>query len=402
MFLAPGLVVLTRRKFLRLLAFLPWLLPAPALARRFLVDVRQGLDESRQRVVFEFSRKVKLVRHGSLKNPPRLYIDISDVRKAVAVDKLKFPQDGVVKKVRRHLDKNGKLRLVLDLRRLPGAKDRLRQWSSPDGVRDRIVIDFTMPAGFLPPAKKPAQSSPQRSAQAFQRAAAKRRVVMIDPGHGGKDPGAVGRKGTYEKDVVLKISRYLYGMLKADPGITPYMTRNRDIYLRLHERTRMARSKASNFFISVHADAARRRSARGASVYMLSTKGESSAEARWLANRENAADLVGGTKLVDQKQYVQDMMLDMSQGAVHEYSTRATRAMIGSLKPSVRMHNTRIGRAGFAVLKSPDIPSILVETGFISNAGEEKLLRTTAHQKKIAKALYKGIREYYRQNPEYS
>jgi len=202
--------------------------------------------------------------------------------------------------------------------------------------------------------------------------------------------------------VVLGISRYLYGMLKADPAITPHLTRNRDVYLRLHHRTRLARSKDANYFVSVHADAARRRSARGPSVYMLSTKGASSTEARWLANRENAADLVGGFKLTDKEPVLQNVLLQMSQDSVHEYSVHASRSMVSSLKRIGRMHNSRINRAGFAVLKSPDIPSILVETGFISNATDEKLLRSTAHQKKIAQALYKGIRDYYRQNPEYS
>ena len=226
--------------------------------------------------------------------------------------------------------------------------------------------------------------------------------MAIDPGHGGKDPGAVGKGRTREKDVVLSISKKLYKLLKADPRITPYLTRDRDVFLRLHHRTRIARSKKADLFVSVHADAARRRSARGASVYALSTRGSSSAHARWLADRENAADLKGGIEISGRDPDVQKVLLSMSQNAVQEYSLNAGELMVNSLKRVGKMHSQRVERAGFAVLKSPDIPSILVETGFISNVHEEKLLRTKNHQRRVALALRSGIRNYFNKMPEYS
>ena len=228
-------------------------------------------------------------------------------------------------------------------------------------------------------------------------------VVVIDPGHGGKDPGAVGKRKTYEKNVVLSISKKLHRLLKADPGITPHLTRRTDKYLRLGARTRIAGRRKGDLFVSVHADAARRRSARGASVYMLSTRGASSAQARWLADKENSADLLGGEELIDVKDpKLKDAMIDMGQGAVTEYSMLAGQGMVQSLKRRVgRMHSTRVERAGFAVLKAP-MASLLVETGFISNPAEEKLLRTDKHQGHVALALRDGIRRYYRDNPEFS
>ena len=243
-----------------------------------------------------------------------------------------------------------------------------------------------------PPSRPPAAA----------RGARKRMVVVIDPGHGGKDPGAVGKRKTYEKNVVLSISKRLHNLLKADPGITPHLTRGTDKYLRLGARTRIAGRRKGDLFVSVHADAARRRSARGASVYMLSTRGASSAQARWLADRENAADLIGGEDLIDVKdQELQDVMIDMGQGAVTEYSLLAGEGMVQSLRRAGRMHSTRVERAGFAVLKAP-MASVLVETGFISNAAEEKLLRTDKHQRRVALALRDGIRRYHRDNPEFS
>ena len=202
--------------------------------------------------------------------------------------------------------------------------------------------------------------------------------------------------------MVLSISRQLHALLKKEPGVTPHLTRNRDVYLRLHERTRMARRRHADLFISVHADAAQRKSARGSSVYMVSHRGASSAHASWLADRENAADLKGGVDLADRNPTVQETMLDMSQKATEEYSMHAGRAMLKSMRQVGKLHSPRVERAAFAVLKAPDIPSILVETGFISNAQEEKLLRSKAHQRKVALALRTGIRDYLRKVPDYS
>lgn len=395
--------MLNRRRFLSLLALLPLGFPTVASAARRLVALRQSVTEERNRVVFEFDGRVEYRKSTIGGNTPRFYLDIKQAKVSKSVPKSpRFDRNGIVKGLRSHVHKNGTLRLVLDLRRL--APVQIRKWPTPDGKRDRIVVDFLGSFVAPKPSEKPLTSSKKSSDRAPTSSISsrsRRLVVAIDPGHGGKDPGAVGKGRTREKDVVLLISKRLYNLLKADPRITPYLTRDRDIFLRLHRRTRIARGKKADLFVSVHADAARRRSARGASVYAVSTKGSSSSHARWLADRENAADLKGGIEISGRDPDVQDVLLSMSRNAVQEYSLHAGESMVGSLKRVGKMHSQRVERAGFAVLKSPDIPSILVETGFISNVHEEKLLRTKKHQRHIALALRSGIRNYFNKVPEY-
>ncbi|MDE0153116.1 MAG: N-acetylmuramoyl-L-alanine amidase [Gammaproteobacteria bacterium] len=396
--------MLNRRRFLSLLALLPWGFPTAVLAARQLVTLRQSVNEQRNRIVFEFDGKVEIERKFAIKNPPRYVLDIKRARISKSVPKSpRFDRNGIVKGLRSNVSKDGTLRLVLDLKRLVPAE--VSKWLTTDGKKDRIVVDF-LGSFVVPkqtrkpstPERKPSDRAPTPSISSRSR----RLVVAIDPGHGGKDPGAVGKGKTREKDVVLSISKKLYKLFKADPRITPYLTRNRDVFLRLHQRTRIARNKKADLFVSVHADAARRRSARGASVYALSTRGSSSAHARWLADRENAADLKGGIEISGRDPDVQKVLLSMSQNAVQEYSLNAGELMVNSLKRVGKMHSQRVERAGFAVLKSPDIPSILVETGFISNVHEEKLLRTKNHQRRVALALRSGIRNYFNKMPEYS
>lgn len=395
--------MLNRRRFLSLLALLPLGFPAAVSAARRLVALRQSVNEQRNRIVFEFDGKVEIEREFAIQNPPRYVLDVKRARISKSVPKSpRFDRNGVIKGLRTSVAKDGTLRLVLDLKRLAPAE--IGKWLTPDGKRDRVVVDFLGSFVAPKPSEKPMTSSRKPAGRAPAptiSSRSRRLVVAIDPGHGGKDPGAVGKGRTREKDVVLSISRKLYNLLKADPRITPYLTRDRDIFLRLHRRTRIARGKKADLFVSVHADAARRRSARGTSVYAVSMKGSSSSHARWLADRENAADLKGGIEISGRDPDVQDVLLSMSRNAVQEYSLHAGESMVGSLKRVGKMHSQRVERAGFAVLKSPDIPSILVETGFISNVHEEKLLRTKKHQRRIALALRSGIRNYFNKVPEY-
>ena len=396
--------MLNRRRFLSLLAFLPLGLPTAVSAARRLVALRQSVNEERNRVVFEFDGKIALARKFAVDNPPRYVLDIkrASVSKSIPSSP-RFDRNGIVKGLRSNVSRDGTLRLVLDLKRLAPAE--VRKWLTPDGKRDRIVVDFLGSFAVPRPTRKPSYSRKKPAGRVSTRPTSSRRrplVVMIDPGHGGKDPGAVGKGRTREKDVVLSISRKLHSLLKTDPRIRPHLTRNRDVFLRLYRRTQIARSKEADLFVSVHADAARRRSARGASVYAVSTRGSSSSHARWLADRENAADLKGGVEISGRPPKVQDVLLSMSRGAVQEYSLHAGEYMVHSLGRVGKMHSKRVERAGFAVLKSPDIPSILVETGFISNVHEEKLLRSSKHQGRIALALRSGIRHYFNKMPEYS
>ena len=218
-------------------------------------------------------------------------------------------------------------------------------------------------------------------------------VIAIDAGHGGKDPGAVGRGGTLEKDIVLSISRKLYKLLKKEKNIKPVLIRNKDHYISLRQRIKKARSNKADLFISIHADAAKNRKARGSSVYVLSQHGASSEAAKWLANKENSADLVGGVSIDDKENTLAQVILDLSQSATIETSIKASSILLSKLGKISKLHSKNIGQAGFVVLKSPDIPSILVETAFLSNSKEEKKLRTKKFQNNIAKALRDGIIE---------
>lgn len=218
-------------------------------------------------------------------------------------------------------------------------------------------------------------------------------VIAIDAGHGGKDPGAVGKNGTLEKDIVLSISKKLYNLLRKERNIKPILIRNKDSYMSLRQRINKARRNKADLFISIHADAAKNRKAKGSSVYVLSQHGASSEAAKWLADKENSSDLLGGASIDDKDNELAQVILDMSQSVTIETSLKASRIMLKNLKKVSKLHLKNIGQAGFVVLKSPDIPSMLIETAFLSNAKEEKKLRTKKFQKNIARAIRDGILE---------
>jgi N-acetylmuramoyl-L-alanine amidase len=218
-------------------------------------------------------------------------------------------------------------------------------------------------------------------------------VIAIDAGHGGRDPGAVGKKGTLEKDIVLSISKKLYSLLKKEKNIKPILIRNKDSYISLRQRINIARRNKADLFISIHADAAKNKKARGSSVYVLSQHGASSEAAKWLANKENSSDLLGGASIDDKDNDIAEVLLDMSQSVTIETSLKASRIMLSKLKKVSKLHSNTTGQAGFVVLKSPDIPSLLIETAFLSNPKEEKKLRTKKFQNKIARAIRDGIIE---------
>jgi N-acetylmuramoyl-L-alanine amidase len=224
-------------------------------------------------------------------------------------------------------------------------------------------------------------------------------VVAIDPGHGGEDPGAIGPSGLKEKDVVLAIAQQLRERLNAVPGMRAMLTRDADFFVPLYDRVHKARRVGADLFVSLHADAFVRPEARGASVFALSTGGATSAAARWMAQRENAADMVGGVNASVADREVLRAMLDMSTHAQIKDSLALGREVLKRIGRVGRLHKAQVEQAGFAVLKAPDIPSILVETAFISNPEEETLLRDTDHQAKLVDALVAGIRRYFAQNP---
>lgn len=224
-------------------------------------------------------------------------------------------------------------------------------------------------------------------------------LIALDPGHGGEDPGAIGRGGTREKDIVLAIARRLKRMIDATPGMKAYMTRDGDFFVPLHVRVQKARRVKADLFISIHADAWIKPTARGSSVYALSQNGATSTMARMMAQRENEADLIGGVNLGTHNPQVAKVLLDLSTAAQINDSMRVGSKVLQEIGKINRLHKRQVERAGFAVLKAPDIPSILVETAFISNPTEEKLLRSGKYQDQVARAMLSGIQGYFGDNP---
>lgn len=224
-------------------------------------------------------------------------------------------------------------------------------------------------------------------------------VIAIDPGHGGQDPGAVGLAGTREKDVTLAISRELARQINATPGLKAFLTREADMFIPLGQRARLARQAKADMFISIHADAAENRSAKGSSVYVLSLKGASSQRARWLADKENQSDLIGGARYKQADSMLTSVLLDLTQSGHMRASEDAGNEILGGLKRIGNQHKHHIERANFAVLRTSDMPSMLVETAFISNPDEERRLVDPAFQRQLARAVLDGVDTYFRQQP---
>jgi N-acetylmuramoyl-L-alanine amidase len=262
-------------------------------------------------------------------------------------------------------------------------------------------VAASAPAGAEPaPALvTPAAGPPEPPTEAERRRVDRLVIVAIDPGHGGEDPGAIGPTGLREKDVVLAIARQLRDELNQQRGMRVMLTRDGDYFVPLHERVRKARRVQADLFVSIHADAFMRPEARGASVFALSERGATSAAARWMAERENAADVVGGVNLNVADAQVMRTLLDMSTAAQIKDSLKLGREVLGRIGRVGRLHKRQVEQAGFAVLKAPDIPSILVETAFISNPEEEDKLRDPAYRRELVDAIATGVKRYFARNP---
>jgi N-acetylmuramoyl-L-alanine amidase len=224
-------------------------------------------------------------------------------------------------------------------------------------------------------------------------------IVAIDAGHGGDDPGAIGKNGTREKDVVLAIARELFSRVNAEPGMRAVLTRGGDYFIPLRERMQRARAQQADLFVSIHADSVLDRRVDGSSVYILSQRGASDEAARWLAERENASDLIGGVSLDDKDDVLASVLLDLSQSAALSASETAAESVLHELNQVGEVRKPQVQQARFMVLKSPDIPSMLVETAYISNPLEEQRLREHGHQAKLAEAIRQGIHDYFYANP---
>lgn len=369
---------------------------SPALlALEKVTSVRVWKAPDNTRLVFDLTGPVE---HHlfTLQNPERVVIDLSNSEKTAALDLLDF-KDGPVTNVRSAPQGGNQLRVVLDLNQRMQPKSFLLKPNEQYG--HRLVIDLYPPAGqFAPAAQTPAQASKPRPAPAP--GAGRDIVIAIDPGHGGDDPGAIGPSGLREKDVVMQIAKRVYHTLNAEKGIKPVLVRTGDYFMPLAARRETARKKhQADLFISIHADAFTNRKAHGASVFALSRSGATSTLARVLAEKENRSDLIGGVSLEDKDDMLASVLADLAMEGSMDHSLKVGGMVLGEMGQVTRLHKPRLEQAGFAVLKSADIPSILVETGFISNPGEEKKLRTEQHQTQLARAISKGVIRYFDQHP---
>lgn len=270
----------------------------------------------------------------------------------------------------------------------------LERQSATSPARPQPPVARTAPITTSPPTPMPAAAAPVAVASSTP-APVRPWTIAIDAGHGGEDVGAIGARGTYEKDVVLALARELARQINAEPGFRAALVRDGDYYIELRDRMVRARRQRADLFVSIHADAFRNRRVRGASVYVLSTHGASSEAARWLAERENAADLVGGVTLEDKDSQLRSVLLDMSQTASLEASLRVGENVLHALKQVGEVHRDQVQAAGFMVLKSPDIPSILVETAYISNPSEEQMLRDQRFRRRTAGAIKEGVKAFF-------
>ncbi|HEV7610116.1 MAG TPA: N-acetylmuramoyl-L-alanine amidase [Steroidobacteraceae bacterium] len=360
-------------------------------------DIRVSATETGTRVVLDLSGPVK---HTAflLDDPGRVVLDVS--RSSL---KSKMPgAEGAIIAVRSgKLPHNG-LRLVFEVTGV--VTIQTADVLPAGGAGHRLVLDIvnsaidasgarsvavTPAAPAVPVAIRPAHA-PSESGRDI--------VIAVDAGHGGVDPGASGKRGTHEKDVVLEIAKALAARINSEPGMKAVLTRDGDYFISLRERNTRARRAKADLFVSIHADAIANPDVSGSSVYVLSDRGASSEAARWLAERENAADLKGGIKLDDKDAMLANVLLDLSQTASISASMVAADNVLKSLDRIGEVRKPRVQQAGFVVLKSPDIPSMLVETAFISNREDERKLSTPAHRSKLANAIFAGIEQYFQGN----
>ena len=346
------------------------------------VRLRAGDDHTRATIDLSETPDYRVF---TLADPDRLVVDVKRGRLRSNIDSA---GRGLVASVRSGQPEADRLRIVFDLKEPVRPKSFVLNPS--ERSRHRLVIDMVS-------ATAPAE--PARAMATAPAVEAREVVVAIDAGHGGNDPGAVGAGGTHEKRITLKVAQLLAERIDAEPGMRAVLVRDKDEFIPLHLRFQKAREQKADLFVSIHADAALNRNAKGSSVYMLSTRGASNEAARYLAERENRADLVGGVSLNGKDKMLAAVLLDLSQGATLEASSMAAEHVLASLTRMGKAHKRYVERANFVVLRSPDVPSLLVETGFISNPDEEKKLNDPKHRVRVAEAVMLGIRDYFHAAP---
>ncbi len=437
---------MTRRRLIGAAATLIVLPVIPRLAEAAtLLAVRTWPADEYTRVTLELDSELK-AEQFTLENPDRLVVDIEGLSMSQALNDLAGrirKDDPYIRSLRIAQNRPNVLRLVFDLKQAVApqvftlkpvadyqfrlvldlypkvAQDPLmailkNQPAGPD-VDDplaRILEDIsrnppgpnTQTASIPKPTQlpNPAQPLPPPAVEKPSAKLAGRKrmlTIALDPGHGGEDPGASGATGLREKDVVLRIAHRLKALIDAQPNMRAFLTRDDDYFVPLHVRVQKARRVRADLFVSIHADAWIKPSASGSSVFALSQRGASSSAARWMANKENAADLIGGVNLGSHDEQVAKVLLDLSTTAQINDSLKLGSVFLQEIKKINHLHKDSVEQAGFAVLKAPDIPSILVETAFISNPSEESLLKSSQHQDKLALAMFTGIQRYLTTNP---
>lgn len=376
---------------------LVWLLcqSMVVFAQKNVEGLRVWASPDSTRLVFDLSDTVSY-KLFTLDNPHRVVIDIIDAKYKAKFDESTLADSGIIRL--RHATRDNGVRMVLDLSEKVKPSSFLLSPNQTYGYR--LVIDLALsgPSKIVSNAKPPTESSAKMDHSHLH---TREFIVAIDPGHGGDDTGAIGNGvKLQEKDVVLSVSKKLQDLINAQPGMKAFLVRKGDYYIGLRKRMSLAREQGADLFISVHADSFKDQRATGASVYVLSEKGASNEAARWLAERENRSDLIGGVKLEDKGDLLASVLLDLSQTASESASHELAHHLISNLDKITDMHHKTVQRAGFMVLKSPDIPSVLVELGFISNKEGEKKLKSAAHQKALAQALLAGVKAYVAKRPK--
>jgi len=393
-----------------------------------LVAVRIWPAEDYTRVTLESDQVLK-VSHQLLKNPDRLVVDVEGLELNNTIKELVAKvnsNDPYIAQVRVGQFQPKVVRLVFDLKE--SIQPQLFTLDPVGNYQNRLVFDLYPTVASDPLMELVRQSAKKEAAldaddpigaiarREAQKAEANKSdnkqdskaakpshrrllTIAIDPGHGGEDPGAIGKRGSREKDIVLAISRRLKQKIEAEPDMRTYLTRDGDYFVPLHVRVNKARRVQADLFVSIHADAFIRPQAKGASVFALSQHGATSTAARWLANKENGADLIGGLNIKTQDKQVAQLLLDMSTTAQIKDSLMLGDAVLKQIGGFAKLHKRQVEQASFAVLKAPDVPSILIETAFISNPEEEARLNDHEYQEQIAKAILRGVRNYFAKNP---
>jgi N-acetylmuramoyl-L-alanine amidase len=375
----------------RLTCALTLLLASALASAADIRAVRMSTTDETTRVVLDLSAPVA---HKAflLENPLRVVLDVqkSSLKSAAVLP----DAGGAVRGVRSGKLPKGGVRLVFELAAPVRFDTQLLAPSADAG--NRLVLDLSAAKAVTANSPPPPPAEPVAIRPAHAPSDSGRDIIVaIDAGHGGVDPGASGRRGTREKDVVLAIAKVLAARINQEPGMKAVLTRDGDYFISLRERNVRARKAKADLFVSIHADAIANPDVSGSSVYVLSERGASSEAARWLAERENAADLMGGIKLDDKDAALANVLLDLSQTASIAASMVAAENVLKALDRTGEVRKPRVQQAGFVVLKSPDIPSMLVETAFISNREDERKLSTPAHRAKLADAIFKGVVEYF-------